>query len=182
MCAPFDSKPPVAPIAGAAVTHSRELLEAADGAQSVAFAALPDAASDAAGVVILPDVRGLFPFYEELALRFAERGHPAVAIDYFGRTAGVGPRDEDFPFMEHVALTRSDQIQLDVGAGVAFLRSQAGGASTRVATVGFCFGGRQSWLASGSPLPSASTGTRESATASPARRRSPRRSRPRSSR
>ena len=27
------------------------------------------------GVVILPDVRGLYRFYEELALRFAERGH-----------------------------------------------------------------------------------------------------------
>jgi carboxymethylenebutenolidase len=60
-----------------------------------AFAASPDYASGI-GVVILPDVRGLYRFYEELALRFAERGHNAVAIDYFGRTAGVGKRDEDF--------------------------------------------------------------------------------------
>jgi carboxymethylenebutenolidase len=149
VCAPFDSKPPVGPVAGAAVTHGREILESADGAQIAAFAALPDAPSGAAGIVVLPDVRGLFPFYEELVLRFAERGHPAVAIDYFGRTAGVGPRDQDFPFMEHMARTRSDQIQLDVGAAVAFLRSEAGGACTRVATVGFCFGGRHSWLSAG---------------------------------
>ena len=47
--------------------------------------------------MILPDVRGLYRFYEELALRFAERGYAAVAIDYFGRTAGVGKRDEEFP-------------------------------------------------------------------------------------
>ena len=39
--------------------------------------------------MILPDVRGLYRFYEELALRFAERGHAAIAFDYFGRTAGV---------------------------------------------------------------------------------------------
>jgi carboxymethylenebutenolidase len=39
--------------------------------------------------VILPDVRGLYRFYEELALRFAERGYTALAFDYFGRTAGA---------------------------------------------------------------------------------------------
>jgi carboxymethylenebutenolidase len=146
MCAPFDSKPPIAPIAGAAISHRREVLEPEDGARFAAFAAFPEAASDACGVVVLPDVRGLFPFYEELALRFAERGHPAVAIDYFGRTAGIGPRDGDFPYMEHMQRTRTDQIQLDVGAAVAFLRSPQGAAHDAVATVGFCFGGRHSWL------------------------------------
>ena len=42
------------------------------------------------GIVVLPDVRGLHPFFEELALRFAEAGVQAVAIDYFSRTAGTG--------------------------------------------------------------------------------------------
>jgi carboxymethylenebutenolidase len=149
MCAPFDSPPPIAPIAGAAVTHRREVLVADDEARFAAFAASPESPSDACGVVILPDVRGLFAFYEELALRFAERGHPAVAIDYFGRTAGVGERDEAFPHMEHVALARPEQIQLDVAAAVSFLRSPTGGACDDVATVGFCFGGRHSWLSAG---------------------------------
>jgi carboxymethylenebutenolidase len=146
MCAPFDSKPPLTPIAGAAITHRSEVLESSDGTRFAAFAALPEAPTASCGVVILPDIRGLFAFYEELALRFAEVGHPAVAIDYFGRTAGVSSRDGDFPYMEHVPLTRPDQIQLDVGAAVAFLRSPAGGACGDVATVGFCFGGRHSWL------------------------------------
>jgi carboxymethylenebutenolidase len=146
MCAPFDSKPPLAPIAGAAVRHASEVLESSDGARFAAFAAHPDAGSASCGVVILPDIRGLFAFYEELALRFAEVGHPAVAIDYFGRTAGVSARDGDVPSMDHVPLTRPEQIQLDVAAAVAFLRSPAGGSSGEVATVGFCFGGRHSWL------------------------------------
>jgi carboxymethylenebutenolidase len=149
MCAPFDSRPPVAAIAGAAVSHSHETLEAEDGARFAAFVALPDEPTEHSGVVVLPDVRGLFHFYEELALRFAERGHPAVAIDYFGRTAGVSTRDEDFPYSEHVPLTRPDQIQLDVGAAVAHLRAPSGGGCARVATVGFCLGGRHSWLSAG---------------------------------
>ena len=64
-------------------------LEAPDGNELAAFAAIPDEPGPI-GVVVLPDVRGLYRFYEELALRFAERGYPAVAFDYFGRTAGVG--------------------------------------------------------------------------------------------
>ena len=33
------------------------------------------------------------------AERFAQAGHDAIAIDYFGRTAGSGPRDEHFEYM-----------------------------------------------------------------------------------
>ena len=49
--------------------------------------------------------------------------------------------------MEHVAQTTPDGIQTDVAAAVAYLRSPAGGSCTAVFTVGFCFGGRHSWLA-----------------------------------
>jgi carboxymethylenebutenolidase len=146
MCFELDSLPPVAPIAGAAVSHEDIVLTSADGAALAAFAALPEAPSPV-GVVVLPDVRGLYRFYEELALRLAERGYAAIAIDYFGRTAGVAKRDDDFPYMEHVALTQPDSIQADIGAAAEWLRSPAGGARTSIFTVGFCFGGRHSWLA-----------------------------------
>jgi carboxymethylenebutenolidase len=147
MCHELDSEPPIPVIAGAAVSHEDLVLEAADGNRFAAFAAMP-ADPAKAGVVILPDVRGLYHFYEELALRFAERGYAAVAIDYFGRTAGAGKRDDDFEYMEHVTQTTSAGIQADVGAAVAYLRSPAGGSLASVFTVGFCFGGRNSWLAS----------------------------------
>jgi carboxymethylenebutenolidase len=131
------------------VSHDDLVLEAADGNRFAAFAATPDEPTGA-GVVVLPDVRGLYRFYEELALRFAERGIAAVAIDYFGRSAGVGKRDDDFPYMEHVAETTQEGIQADVRAAVEHLRSPAGGSRHSVVTVGFCFGGRNSWLAAAS--------------------------------
>jgi carboxymethylenebutenolidase len=146
MCFELDSLPPVAPIAGAAVSHEDIVLTSADGTELAAFAATPERPS-AVGVVVLPDVRGLYRFYEELALRLAERGYAAVAIDYFGRTAGVAKRDEDFPYMEHVAQTAPDSVQADIGAAAGWLRSPAGGSRTSIFTVGFCFGGRHSWLA-----------------------------------
>jgi carboxymethylenebutenolidase len=77
-------------------------------------------------------------------LRFAERGYPAIAFDYFGRTAGVEKRGDDFEYMPHVQQTTPEGVQADVAAAVAHLRAQ-GVAS--IFTVGFCFGGRNSWLA-----------------------------------
>jgi carboxymethylenebutenolidase len=146
VCFELDSLPPVAEITGAAISHRELVLRSSDGTAFAAFAATPDAPS-AIGIVILPDVRGLYRFYEELALRFAERGYAAVAIDYFGRTAGVASRDDDFDYPEHVAQTVPESVQADVGAAVAWLRSPEGGAREHIFTVGFCFGGRHSWLA-----------------------------------
>src|SRR5206468_11371979 len=132
-------------ISGAAASHDELTLEAADGSRLAAFFAVAREPTGN-GVVVLPDVRGLYRFYEELALRFAERGYAAVAIDYFGRTAGARKRDDDFPYMDHVAKTTAAGIQADVGAAVQFLRSANGGGCRSVFTVGFCFGGRNSWL------------------------------------
>ena len=147
MCHDFNAHPAITPISGAAVDSEDLVLESKDGTKFAAFLARSDDASGA-GVVVLPDVRGLFRFYEELALRFAEQGINSVVIDYFGRTAGVDKRGEDFPFMEHVAQTKAPQIADDAGAAVAYLRSPEGGNCSSVFTVGFCFGGGNSWLQS----------------------------------
>jgi len=146
MCHDTDSAPPIPRLYGAAVSHDDLVLEAADGNRLAAFAAVPDEPGGA-GIVILPDIRGLYRFYEELALRFAERGHTAVAIDYFGRTAGASKRGDDFEWQPHVEQTTNEGVQADTRAAVEWLRA-AGCAS--VFTVGFCFGGRNAWLASAS--------------------------------
>jgi carboxymethylenebutenolidase len=143
MCFDRDSLPPIPPLSGAAVSHDDLVLESADGNRFAAFAAAPEEPTST-GVVILPDIRGLYRFYEELALRFAERGYAAVAFDYFGRTAGVEKRGDDFEYMPHVEQTTPAGVQADVAACVAHLRAAG---VTSVFTVGFCFGGRNSWLA-----------------------------------
>ena len=107
MCFPFDAIVPDIPagfrvIAGGAAGEHLTLTSA-DGTEFSAYLAARRAPT---GVVVLPDVRGLFRFYEQLAERFAAAGHPAIAIDYFGRTAGLGPRDENFEYMPHVSRPR----------------------------------------------------------------------------
>ena len=142
MCFELDSAPPIPVISGAAVSHEDLVLRASDGNELAAFLATPDGPARV-GVVILPDVRGLYRFYEELALRFAERGYAAIAIDYFGRTAGVSKREDDWDYMAEVAQTTQPGIAADTRAAVERLRAMG---CERIFTVGFCFGGSNSWL------------------------------------
>jgi carboxymethylenebutenolidase len=144
MCYDLDAQPPAPPVSGTAASSGDLELTSADGTRVAAFAARAGAPTGA-GIVILPDVRGLFQFYIDLAVRFAEAGVDAVTIDYFARTAAGVPRDESFDFMSHVEKTRPENISNDVAAAVAYLRSSAGGAARAVFTVGFCFGGSYSF-------------------------------------
>lgn len=142
MCFDHDSRPPIAPIAGGALDSELLTLQAADGNRFAAFRARP-AAPAGVGVVILPDVRGLHTYYEELALRFAEHGYDALAIDWFGRTAGASRRDGDFEYMPHVQRTTWGGISADITAAVGALQEDG---LERVVTLGFCMGGRMAFL------------------------------------
>jgi carboxymethylenebutenolidase len=148
MCFDLDSAPPIPVIAGASVAHDDLVLRAADGNRFAAFLATPDETPDV-GVVIYPDVRGLYRFYEELALRFAERGYAAIAFDYFGRTAGAEKRGDDFEYQPHTDATTDDGVQSDARRCVEELR---GHGARSVFAVGFCFGGRASWVGAASGL------------------------------
>ncbi len=152
MCFDYDAHPPelpadlrLPPLAGGAPSDRIEVTSS-DGTLVSAYLAEARADGSAhARVLIFPDVRGLYPFYEELADRFAQAGHPAVAVDYFGRTAGLGPRDDTFEYMPHVMQTKLEQVEQDGAAALAALEERVGPGPR--ATVGFCFGGLHSFLA-----------------------------------
>ncbi len=156
MCFDLDSRPPIPPLAGGAIDMEEVVLRAGDGGRFAGLLARAERPSGAA-IIVLPDVRGLHPYYEELALRFAEAGIDALAIDYFGRTAGIGIRERptDFDFMVHVGETRFSNLSWDVQAAAERLRAleaadapdgaRRGGRA--IFTIGFCFGGRLAFLA-----------------------------------
>lgn len=150
MCYDDSARPPYPPVSGGSVASDEDLLlRAKDGNEFMAYAARATSPTGT-GMVILPDVRGLHDFYKELAQRLAEAGIDAVAIDYFGRTAGSGTRDESFVYRPHVDQTTPDGVDADTTAAIDYLRSEAGGSVERVFTMGFCFGGSNSWRQSAS--------------------------------
>src|SRR5439155_11859066 len=137
MCYETTARPPLPPISGGAATGELITLKAEDGNEFAAFSARAEKPGGP-GIVVCPDVRGLHAFYEDLALRFAEAGIHATAFDYFGRTAGVSERTDDFDFWPEVMKCQPETIAADVAATIAHLRSDAGGAATSIFTVGFC--------------------------------------------
>jgi carboxymethylenebutenolidase len=151
MCYDADAVPPLygAPIT--ATTSSRIRLTASDGAPCAAYCSLP-AEPSGPGVLVLPDNRGLFGFYEALTRRLAEQGLPALAVDYFGRSAGPAYQDRPASFAElpnlmaHLRALTRDGLYADFDAGLAHLRGPDGGACRRVVSLGFCMGGRFAFL------------------------------------
>jgi carboxymethylenebutenolidase len=139
--------PPIFSEPKTAVQSGRQILVSADGSPFASFLATPQQPTGA-GVVILPDIRGLHPFYEQLALRLAEQGHVALAIDYFGRTAGTAPRDESFQHMEHIFRVSRQTIDADILATANYLSSPDVPNCKNIFALGFCFGGRQAFFAS----------------------------------
>ena len=144
MCFDPGARPPIAPIAGAAIAHRAFELTSTDGTPVRAFEARAAESPSPAAVLVLPDARGLHAYYEELALRFAEAGIDALAIDYFARTAGTADRPEDFAHYEHLAQTRWAHLSADISAGTGLLdRARPGRA---LFSIGFCYGGRLAFL------------------------------------
>src|SRR5881275_1023804 len=110
MCFDVDSSPPIPVIRGAAVSHEDLTLQAADGNTFAAFAATPDEPAKV-GVVILPDVRGLYRFYKKLTLHFAERDITTITFDYFNRTTGASKQNKNFEYRPHVNKTTTPTMQ-----------------------------------------------------------------------
>jgi carboxymethylenebutenolidase len=153
MCFPPEAVPPPVPdslrVTGDMPEARAVELAADDGTTVAAAYALAPEPGAGTAVLILPDVRGLFGYYSNLARSFAATGHSAIAIDYFGRTAGASARDADFEYLPHVKQTSPQQVQTDLRAARRHLAEVSG--ATSFVTVGFCFGGTQSYLATTDP-------------------------------
>jgi carboxymethylenebutenolidase len=151
MCVDNDSRPPILPIAGGSAGSRDIRLVSADGTRFMAYAARASEPTGA-GMIVIPDVRGLHTYYKELADRFAEVGVDVVAIDFFARTAPSEDRGESFDFMAHVPQTKPETLQADIAAAATYLRARDGGQVRSLFSVGFCFGGALSYLQAASGL------------------------------
>ncbi|HEU4325869.1 MAG TPA: dienelactone hydrolase family protein [Roseiflexaceae bacterium] len=144
MCYDDQARAPIPPGEARAIRSESLVLTAGDGNRFAAYAALPEGGATAQ-VLILPDVRGLHAFYQDLADRLAQTGVAALAMDYFGRTAGVGARDESFDFWPHARQLTVPTVLADARAGLAELRARAGADGGQY-TLGFCVGGSLSFF------------------------------------
>jgi carboxymethylenebutenolidase len=141
MCFTSDQRPPEPPRSSEVAGHGPLVLTAADGNLFSAFEAVP-VTRRGASLVLLPDIRGMHAFYTDLALCFAQAGIDTVAVDPFGRSAGLSARDDDFEFMPHAKALTPEGVLADAQGAASRLCERSG---DPVFTVGFCMFGGQSW-------------------------------------
>jgi carboxymethylenebutenolidase len=110
------------------------------------YEAVPDGEPRGA-VVVIQEAFGVNPHIEDVTRRFARAGYHAVAPEMFHRTGGgVVPYDDFGPVIEHfIGIGDDAAILTDVDATLDYLRS-IGFDNRRIGIVGFCFGGRVSFL------------------------------------
>jgi len=127
---------------------TRELqLDTPDGPMA-AFEATPDGEARG-GIVVIQEAFGVNAHIRDVTQRFASAGYHAIAPAYFHRAGGGAVEDYTdfaaiFPLFE--GLT-DDGILMDSDAALEHLRQQ-GFADGQLGVVGFCFGGRASFLVS----------------------------------
>src|SRR5437879_12985726 len=113
MCYTNEARPPLPPIMGGSTDEGDLVLTAADGNRFRAYAARA-ATPGGAAVVVIPDPRGVHPFYKELVRRFAQAGVDAVMVDYIVSTAGRSERPEKFDLLAAIGHATRGAIAADV--------------------------------------------------------------------
>ncbi len=147
MCVGPGSRPPRPPRSGHLSESTRLTITSADGtpvAARLATSGVPKATS----VVLLPDVRGLHPYYEALAEELAQAGVHALAIDLYARTAGAEYRDDSFDYAPHRSAATDAGVSSDVDGAIKHLGKLG---MERAYVMGFCFGGRAAFMQAPKP-------------------------------
>ncbi|OGX91415.1 dienelactone hydrolase family protein [Hymenobacter coccineus] len=126
-------------------------LSVGDGTTMQAYAAQPAAANGAVpGIILLQEAFGVNHHIRSVADRLAQAGYAVVAPELFHRTAAPGLEIayNDFPSaMPHYFAINNDDLTADLQAAHAWLTSQPGVVADKIGSIGFCLGGRVSFLA-----------------------------------
>jgi carboxymethylenebutenolidase len=120
-------------------------LETIDG-PARAFQATP-AGTPSGAVIVIPEAFGVNEHIEDVTCRFAEAGFLSLGLDVFHRSGSqVAPYTDFTQVMALFEGLDDAGLMVDLDAALAHLAT-AGFPPSKVAVVGFCFGGRVAFLA-----------------------------------
>ena len=129
------------------VTGSTVQLNTSDGKMD-AYAAQPKNGGNFPGVVVIQEAFGVNDHIKKITDRIAAEGYVAVAPDIYHRES-----ERIIPYSEMpkaiAALQRviDGKAMADVGAAIGHLKSQSNIKAGSVGVIGFCMGGRLTYLA-----------------------------------
>ena len=124
-------------------------LAVADGTQMAAYVARPEQGGPHPGLLVFQEAFGVNHHIRSVSERFAAEGYVVIAPELFHRTApGFEGSYTDFPaVMPHLQAMTTETAEMDIGSAHEWLRSNAQVKPNEISSVGFCMGGRFSFLA-----------------------------------
>lgn len=140
------------PISGGAHFQEQDHTIPTTGGSLPILVVMPEK-TPAAAVLIIHDIYGAGPFYQDIARRLADAGYIAALPDFFFRQGPVPGNDRDAARERGSRVDQSEALD-DLRASLTWLRQLGNG---RVGTIGMCWGGTMVLLGAGQdPTPDAS--------------------------
>ena len=114
-----------------------------------AYIALPEGEGTFPGIILLQEAFGVTQHIRTIAERFCEEGYAVIAPDLFHRTAkrlevGYGDFASAKP---HFDAITNDGLEADLKSCYDWMQKQGNVDDQKIGSVGFCLGGRVSFLA-----------------------------------
>ncbi len=132
------------------IITEKHTLAVADGSSMQAFVARPEEKRSFPGMLVFQEAFGVNAHIRDVAQRIAQEGYVAIAPELFHRSAapGLEVRYDDFPSaMPHMKALTEQGLSDDVRASYEWLRDSSHVVPDRIGSIGFCMGGRVSFLA-----------------------------------
>lgn len=137
-------------MAQAGIVKEKIELKVDDSTPMQAYVARPASGGPHPGLMVFQEAFGVNSHIRNVTDRFAEQGYVAIAPELFHRTAPAGFEGNynDFPsVMPHYQAVTNEAAEADVQATFNWLRSNSKVKADAISCVGFCMGGRVSFLA-----------------------------------
>jgi carboxymethylenebutenolidase len=129
--------------------HEFNTIPVADGTRMEVYAAIPNATFPLPAIIVLQEAFSVNSHIRNICERLAQQGYIAVAPHLFHRSTPP----VEFPYadlnqvMPHIQAMTKENNLLDVSATYEWLQQQASVIKDKIASIGFCMGGRISYLA-----------------------------------
>ena len=124
-------------------------LQVGDGSSMRAYEARPQSGKPRAGLMVFQEAFGVNAHIRDVTERLAREGYHALAPELYHRTAPgfEGAYNNFEAVMPHVKALTNEGLEADVRAAYIWLNEYHVDPNEFIACVGFCMGGRVSFLA-----------------------------------
>jgi carboxymethylenebutenolidase len=129
--------------------HEFNTAKVSDGTEIDLYAAFPEGEGNHPAIIVIQEAFGVNHHIRNVCERFCKEGYAVVSPDLFHRTARrfEGSYNDFSAVAPHYQALTKESLTADLNASFDWLTQQEGVIKDKVGSVGYCLGGRVSFLA-----------------------------------